>query len=100
MFARLARKAEQREKYECASNMLPAKHLDVHRPLRVIPPNKSCDLYDLGRVAMHASPAPPRYDTRLRIGHDVIRPQRNGPEYLDGGDSHQTEVLATIGTGS
>ena len=49
---------------------------------------------------MHASPAPPRYDTSLRIEHDVIHSQRNGPKYLDGGYSHQMEVLAMIGTGN
>jgi hypothetical protein len=100
MFARLASKAEQREKDKRACNKRPAKQLEVEGRHRVISPSKACDLYDLGIVAMHASPAHPRYDTRLRIGHDVIRPHWNGLEYLNGGNGHQAEVPASIGTGS
>jgi hypothetical protein len=84
MFARLTSKAEQREKDKRACNKRPAIHLQSKGYRRVIPPKEACDLSDLGTVAMHASPALPGYDTHLRTGHDVIRPYRNGPEYLGG----------------
>ena len=100
MFARLTSQAEEREKHKRASDQRPAKQLDVEGQKRVIPPNRACDLIDLGIVPVHASPAPPRHDTRLCIGHDVIRPNRNGPEHLDEGNGHQAEVPATIGTGN
>ena len=99
MFTRLARKAEQCEKYECACDKQPAKHLEVDSRQGVIPPIESCDLFDLGKVAVCVSPALPRYDTRLRIGHDEICPQRNGRKHFSGGNGHQAKVLATIVTG-
>ena len=97
MFARLTTKAKQREKEKRASDQRPAKQLEVEGRHMIIPPNKACDLLDV--VAMHASPALPRYETHLRNDHDVIRAQWNGPEYLDDGNSHQAEIQATIGTG-
>ena len=97
MFARLTSKAEEPEKDKRACDQRPAKQLDEGR-LRVIPPNKACDLIDLGIVAVHGSPTRPRYDTSFRIGHDDISPDRNGSEYLDKGNTHQAEVSATIGT--
>ena len=100
MFARLTGKAEQREKDKRACDQRPAKQLDVEGRHRVIPPNYACELIDLGIVPVHGSPTLPRYDTHLRIRHDEIGPERNGPEYLDEGDGHQAEVSATIGTGN
>jgi len=99
MFARLTTKAKQREKEKRACDQRPAKQLEVEGHDRIIPPTQACELLDVGIVAMHASPALPRYDTHLRNDHDVIRAQWNGPEYLDDGNSHQAEVQATIGTG-
>lgn len=98
MFARLPSKAKQREKDKRACNKRPARHLEVERQYRVIPPNKACNLLDLGIVAVHASPTLPRYNTQLRIGHEVVRPQWDGPKYLHKGYNHQAEVPATIGS--
>jgi len=47
---------------------------------------------------MNVGPADPRRDTSLRIVHDVIRPQRNGREYLGGRNGHQADVPATVET--
>jgi hypothetical protein len=98
LLARLTNKAEQREKYKRARDQRPAKYLEVAGRHRVIPPNKACDLVDLGIVTVQDSPARPRHDTQLRIGHDVKRPQRNGPKYLNEGNSHQADVSTTICT--
>jgi len=100
MLARLSSKAEQREKKKRAEDKRPAKHLEVDSHLGVILPSKARDLYDLGIVPVHVGPALPRYDTRLRVFHNVICPQRNGPQNLGNRNSHQAEVPATIGTGN
>jgi hypothetical protein len=96
--ARLIRKAEEREKEKRASNKRPTEYLEAIFRIWVIPPNEACDLDNRGIVAVRVCPAYPRSDTLLHIGHDKIRPQRNGPEYLDGADGHQAEVPATTET--
>ena len=100
MSARLASKAEQREKDKRASDQRPAKHLEVEGNHRATPPSRTCDLYDLGIVPVHASPARPGHDTHLRISYDAKRSDRNGRKYLDEGNSHQAEVLAMFGIGN
>jgi hypothetical protein len=98
MLARLSRKAEEREKYKRACDKRPAEHLELDSDIWVILPNDTWDLDDLGIVTVRVGPAFPRVDTNLRIPHDDIRPQGNGPEYLDGGNAHQAEVSATTET--
>ena len=96
--ARLIRKAKEREKDKSARDQRPAEYLEAISQIWVILPNEACDLDDLGIVAVRVGPAFPRCDTRLRIGDDEIRPQRNGPEYLGGRNGHQAEVPATAET--
>jgi hypothetical protein len=97
MLARLIRTAEEREKDERARDQRPAEHLEPDRHNWVILPNEACELVDRGIVAVRVGPAI-RSDTQLRSLHDVICPQRNGPEYLDGGNGYQAEVPAAAGT--
>lgn len=47
---------------------------------------------------VHGGPAPPTCDIPLGIRHNYICPQRNGPEYLDGGEGNQAKVPATAET--
>lgn len=96
--ARLVRKAEEPEKEKRAYDKRPAVYLEAVSYRWVVLPNKACDLDDRGIVAVRVGPAYPRPDTRLRSGHDEIRSQRNGPEYLDGADGHQADVSPTAET--
>jgi len=98
MFTRFPSKAKQREKEKRAKDNRPAKHLEEESRPVVILPSITWDLSDLGIVPVHISPALPRYDTRLRVIHNVKCPQRNGPQHLSGGNGHQAEVLATTVT--
>jgi hypothetical protein len=95
---RLIRKTEERKKDKRARHQQPSEYLEAISQMWVILPNDAWDLDDLGIVAVRVGPAFPRLDTRLRIGDDEIRPQRNGPEYLDARNGHQAEVQATTGT--
>ena len=93
--ARLVRKAEEREKEKRAHDKRPAVYFEAVSHHWVVLPNEACDLGDRGIVAVRVRPAYPRLDTRLRGGHNKIRSQRNGPNYLDGADGHQAEVPPT-----
>ena len=98
MLARLIRKAKEPEKDKSARDQRPAEYPKANSQIWVVLPNDARDLVDLGIVTVHISPAFPRLDTCLRIGHDEIRPQRNGPKYLGRRKGHQPEVPATVKT--
>jgi hypothetical protein len=97
MLTRLVRKAKERKKDKCARDKQPAEHLKAVGQIWLILPNKGRELGDRGIVGVYLGPVP-RYDITLCSEHDEINPQRNGPEYLDGGKGHQAKVPATIGT--
>jgi hypothetical protein len=98
MLARLIRKAKEREKNKRARDNQPTEHLEANSYWWVILPDETRDLADRGIVGVYVGPARPRRDTHLHIVYDDIRPQRNGPEYLDAGKGHQAEVPATTRT--
>ena len=89
MFARINRKAEQREKDKCTCDQRPAVYLDAHSRLGDILPNRTWDLLDHGIVAVRVGPTLPRYDTRRCIGHDKKCRQWDGGKYLNRGDGYQ-----------
>ncbi len=95
IFTRLIRKPEKREKDECAKDERPAVHLEVENSSGVILPNRTWELVHRGVVVVRVSPASPMIDTHFRISHDIKRSQWNGPEYLGGGNGHQTDVSVT-----
>jgi hypothetical protein len=98
MLARLIRKAEECEKGKRARDNQPVGYFEGVSHISVILPNEAWDLDDHGIVAVSLGPAYPRCDTFLRIIHDKIRPQRNGPEYPGGRKGRQAEVPATTET--
>ena len=98
MLARLIRKAEEPEKDKRARDKRPAEHLEADSHLWVFLPNDAWDLVDRVIVAVRVGPAFPRCNAHLRRADDDIRPQKNGPENLGGGKSHQAEVSSTTET--
>jgi len=98
MFARLSRKAKQREKDKRACDKRPAEHLQFHSHLRVILPSDAWDLRDHRIVSMRVGPALPRVETLLSIGHNKKRRYRNGRKYIGGRYDHQAEIPALTET--
>jgi hypothetical protein len=98
MLARLNRKAEERKKDKRARDKRPTEYLETVSYLWVILPNKARDLGNRRIVGVYFGPARPRFDTGLCAGHDEIRRQWNGPEYLSSGKGHQAEVQAATKT--
>ena len=96
MLTRLVREAKEGEKDERARDDQPAEHFEPIVEVRILLPCESWHLNDSGIVAVNALPADPRADVLLRVEDDHVRPNRDGPENLDGGEGHQAEVAAAV----
>jgi len=90
MLASLIRKAEEREKEECARDQRPARQLEAEREKGNLPPNGGWDLNDSRVVAVIVCcrPAFPRFRMHYRQAVEYVRCQRNGKKYIDTGKGH------------